>query len=285
MLEKEYLVYGLNALSRAHTMDYFQDGHRGAAIIAAYFLCHELSLEPGTVDIIRSMIDQHWRHTALCAPLPKETPEPSLINEIIKRVEQSITHLRQAGHNVIFPTLALKAFHQVPEAVTPSRILGICQVVEAFTVVHDINLDDTDNIPDLGSPTTAAEFILTELLRTIQAFDDRGQGWSGHLLTYGRALLDLQELGYAVLARKGEYAFKLYIKRIRMGPLTTDKPRPEHPLSALRPHELTYWKNRQDKSIALGHVFKYPYGFYKLLNLTEDSQLRWQCIQAAYHIF
>jgi hypothetical protein len=36
MLEESYLVRGLNALSRAHETNYFRDGHKGAAIIAAY---------------------------------------------------------------------------------------------------------------------------------------------------------------------------------------------------------------------------------------------------------
>ena len=35
MLDEAYLVHGLDALSRAHQTDYFADGHRGAAIMAA----------------------------------------------------------------------------------------------------------------------------------------------------------------------------------------------------------------------------------------------------------
>jgi hypothetical protein len=284
MLEDIYLLHGLDALSRAHETDYFVDGHRGAAIIAAYFFCREVDLERGVDAVIRAMIDEHWTHTPLCAPFPVETPDPGLIDRIAATLQESMDGLRQAGHNVIFPSLALKAFRQMPEAVTPARVDGICRLIEAFTTVEEIYLDDSDDIPDLGPSPDAAEFILSELLRTIEAFDGRGQGWSGHLLTYGRALIDLRQLGYDALARKGEYAFKIYVKRIRMGPLETDKPRPEHPPSDLYPPQRSYWKQREAPSIGLGHLFKYPYGFYGLLGLARDALLKRRCMQAAYHI-
>lgn len=283
MLQDAYLVHGLNALSRAHETNYFTDGHRGAAIIAAYYLCREIEMESGAADVIRAMIDAHWTHSPLCAPLPEEEPQPDLI-KITETLQRNVDGLRQAGHNVILPTLALKAFGQLPETVTPARVDGICKLIEAFTKVEDVQLEEGDDSPNWGEPPDVAEFVLSELLRTIEAFDGRGQGWSGHLLTYTRALLDLQELGYEALARQGEHAFKLYIKRIRMGPLETDRPRPEHPQSHLRPHQRAYWEKRAGQSIGLGHCFKYPYGFYELLDLARDSHLRRQCMQAAYHI-
>jgi hypothetical protein len=284
MLKDAYLVHGLDALSRAHETDYFGDGHRGAAIIAAYYLCREVEMARGADDIIREMIDAQWTHSPLCAPFPDETPEPELVGKIAQTLQENMDGLRQAGHNVIFPTLALKAFRQLPEAVTPARVDGICRLIEAFTTAEDIRLEENDNIPGLGNSPEAAELILSELLRTIEAFGGRGQGWSGHLLTYGRALLDLRQLGYETLARKGEHAFKIYIKRIRMGPLATDRPRPEHPPSELLPHQLSYWENRKAQPIRLGHVFKYPYGFYGLMDLAKDAHLKRQCMQVAYHI-
>jgi len=285
MLGDEYLLRGLDALSRAYQTGYFVDGHRGAAIIAATYLCREAGVEDGVADAVRAMIDEHWTYTDLCAPFPNETPDSAQIGRILRSLEQSMAGLRQAGHNVILPSLALKAFRQLPEAVTPSRVDGICRLVEAFATIEDIQLEDDDEIPDLGAPPAAAGFILSELLRAIKAFDGRGQGWSGHLLTYGRALLDLRQLGYDSVARKGEYAFKLYVKRIRMGPLETDKPRPEHPPSELVPLQRAYWENRKSGPVGIGHVFKYPYGFYGLIDLAPDADLKRRCMQAAYHIF
>jgi hypothetical protein len=285
MLREDYLIRGLDALSRAHQTDYFADGHRGAAIIAAYYLCQEVDVEPGVADIIQAMIDEHWTNTELCAPFPDEAPEPAHLGRILQVLEQSMTGLRQAGHNVILPTLALKAFRQVPQAVTPSRVSGICKLIEAFTAVEDITLAEDDDVPELGSLPVPAEFILAELLKAIEVFDSRGQGWSGHLLTYSRALYDLRQLGYGALACKGEYAFQLYIKRIRMGPLATDRPRPEHPPSDLHPHQRAYWKARWNQPVGIGHVFKYPYGFYGWMALAKDADLKRRCREAAHHIF
>ena len=192
-------------------------------------------------------------------------------------------HLRQAGHNVILPSLALRAFEYAPETVTPARVNGICKLIEAFTISEGFERRD-DDIPDMGPAPEAAEFVLSELPRTIEAFTGRGQGWSGHLLTYGRALFDLRQLGYGALADKGEQVFKLYVKRIRMGPLGTDRPRPEHPPSERYPHQRAYWEARRDQPVGIGHVFKYPYGFYGLLALAQDPDLKRRCMQAAYHI-
>lgn len=285
VVDEQYLIFGLDALSRAHEANYFVDGHRGAAIIAAYYFCREVDIEAGAPKIIQAMIDEHWRHMSLCAPLPEEPPASDGIERILKTLELSIGRLRQAGHNVIFPSLALKALHQLPEAITPLRVNGICRLIESFTVTDDIRVTEEDAIPDLGPSPTAAEFILTEFLRTVKAFDGRGQGWSGHLLTYGRALLDLRELGYGALAVKGEAAFKQYIKRIRMGPLDTDKVRTEHVPSTRRPDQRAYWNVRQKGSVEIGHVFKYPYGFYGLLRYAGDTVLRTRCLDAGYHIF
>jgi hypothetical protein len=82
MLEDIYLLRGLDALSRTHETNYFTDGHRGAAIIAAYYLCREVEPEEGAADHIRALIDQHWTHTPLCAPMPDEAPEPKGIQRI-----------------------------------------------------------------------------------------------------------------------------------------------------------------------------------------------------------
>lgn len=285
MLDTRYLQYGLDAISRAHQTNYFTDGHRGAAIIAAYFFCQEYEVEQGVPNILRSLIDEQWVDTPLCEPFPREKRYVTGVERILEALEQSMDYLRQVGHNVIFPTMALKAFQQLPEMVTPSRVRGICKLIEAFTASEPFVLDQDDAGVDFISAEATAEFILAELLRTIVAFEGRGQGWSGHLLTYGRALLDLRELGYIKAAKLGEYGFNLYIQRLRMGPLESDKPRPEHAPSLLRPHQQDYWEGRRGQSLSLGHSIKYPYGFFGLQALTKNKVLVQQCFDRAYHIF
>lgn len=283
-MDDTYLLRGLDALSRAHETNYFTDGHRGAAIIAAYYLCREVEMEEGAEDQIRALIDRHWTHTPLCAPTPDEAPEPGGTQRIVNTMQAHLEGLRQAGHNVILPALALKAFRQLTDAVTPSRVDGVCKLVQSFTRVDDLRLEETDEVPGWDTPGDMAEYVLSEWVRCIEAFDGRGQGWSGHLLTYCRALLDLREMGYGALAQQAEGGFKLYVKRIRIGPLETDLARPEHPPSDRLPHQRCYWEQRAGKPVGIGHVFKYPYGFYGLMRLAQDARLKEQCRQAAYHV-
>ena len=285
MLDIRYLQYGLDALSRAHLMNYFTDGHRGAAIIAGYFYCQEVEIEEGVSSILSALIDEQWVHTPLCEPFPVEPYDATGISRILEVLEQNLDGLRQVGHNVIFPAMALKVFSRLPEMLTPSRVEGICKLIEAFTTSDPLILEDSDETVDFNSAPATAEFILSELKKTIRAFDGRGQGWSGHLLTYARAMLDLIDLGYTTTANFGERGFNLYIKRIRMGPLDTDKPRPEHQPIDRYPHQVGYWEQRRDQPLRLGHSIKYPYGFYGLLALTRNQSLINQCFDSAYHIF
>jgi len=70
-----------------------------------------------------------------------------------------------------------------------------------------------------------------------------------------------------------------------LGPLETDKTWPEHPPSDLYPLQRAYWQGRRFRPVGIGHVFKYPYGFYGLMGLARDVELKRRCGQAAYHIF
>ena len=205
MLGEAYLTRGLDALCRAHETDYFLDGHRGGAIIAAYYFCREAAVEEGVADSAQDIIDHHWTHTDLCAPFPSETPDLSGIGKVVESLERSMVGLRQAGHNVILPTLALRAFRDAPDAVTPARVEGVVKLIDSFASIEDVTLEEGDESPEWADPVAAAEFILAELLRAMDAFDGRGQGWSGHLLTYGRALFDLQSLRTALLCTSSAF--------------------------------------------------------------------------------
>ena len=64
MMDRKYLMHGLDALGRAHGLDYFRDGHRGAAIVSAYFLCS--ALRAGTSRLqCPHPTDQKTRRTTL----------------------------------------------------------------------------------------------------------------------------------------------------------------------------------------------------------------------------
>ena len=282
MLDKRYLALGLNGLARAASTDYFTDGHRGAAIIAAYYLCRENHLRPPAEQTLAGLVDDRLASADRCGPFPAERPDPQLRFRLVECMARNAAHLRQAGHNVIFPTLALRAFTEMPEAVTPARVSGICRLVEAFKVA-DAPVDDSATRADLAGPVGAAEFILSEFVDCTARFEGRGQGWSGHLLTYGRALLDLRAMGYAELAAQVEGGFRAYIGRIRMGPRQIDIPRPEHSPASFAPIDSAGWvPSRGDWQI--GHAVKYPYAFYGLMKLVGDEGLKLACLAQAYRV-
>jgi hypothetical protein len=285
MLDRQYLIHGLDAMCRAHETDFFGDGHRGAAIVSACYLCRETEVEDGVAEIIAGMIDQHWTSTPLCAPFPDEESDPGLLPELFAAMKRHMPGLRMVGHNVIFPSLALRVFRELPETITPSRVAGLCRLVECFDKPDDITVEPEDHIPRLESTPEVADLILRELLACMHAFEGRGQGWSGHLLTYGRALLDLRELGYEDLVAAGEDGFRVYLKRIRTGPGERDRVFTEHAESPLRPLVRAYWERRSQSSPALGHVFKYPYGFYGMLARATDTELKQRCVDEAFRIF
>jgi len=285
ILDDHYLVLGLNAMARAHEMNYFADGHKGAAIVASHYLCRESDVGSGVPEVLTDMLDEHWAQGALCAPFPEQEPDPALIDRVVAASARTIGQLRGVGHNVIFASLALKAFRDVPQAVTPARVAGIVELIEAFDTTHDVPVGEDDHVPELESPAVVAEFLLAELLRTMEAFEGRGQGWSGHLLTFGRALLDLAALGHRGLADAGRPALREYVSRVRMGPQDTDKVYAEHGQNQYTPLEQQYWERRRGQSVGIGHCFKYPYGFYGLMALARDGSLKERCAAEAYHIF
>lgn len=285
MLDERYLIRGIDALCRAHETDYFVDGHKGAAIISAWFLCCENEVEEGVPEIVADMLDEHWVHTPLCVPFPDEQADEGLLNSVATALDENIGPLRQAGHNVIFPALALKAFAQGPETVTPSRVAGICRLIERFDTADNIALEEGDDLPPLDDPNTMADAVLSEMVRAARAFVGRGQGWTGHLLTVSQALVDLAALGYGDIAQKGLHTLRLFVKRARLGPRETDKVRPEHPRSDLRPLERAYWVERRTRPVGIGHCFKYPYGFYGLLGLARDGAVRQRALAESFRIF
>ncbi len=284
MNSESYLIHGLDALARSADLNYFVDGHRGGAIISGTYLCCEEPVEPDVPDLIAEGIDREWASTPLCAPFPDEPSDPALADRIVEAIRANSAGLRQVGHNIILPTLALKAFRDVPGAVTSARVDGICRMVESFTV-SDVPQSDADLvIPDPAEATPFAAFALEEFVACVERFIERGQGWSGHLLTYSRALLDLHELGHEEAAHDAMGGFEIYIRRIRTGPQDSDKGRPEHEQTSRSPLQAEYWKERSG-DWSLGHVLKYPYGYYGLLRHVDDPDLAARCEAVAYRVF
>ena len=285
MLDHSHLVMGLDGLSHAHGKDYFRDGHLAASVIAAYYLCHENNLGEVTQDLVKSRIDNELRDDIIFRPAPDEPPDSALLEQLLDTLSRGISDLREVGHNIIFGAAALKAFRDCPEAITPSRVEGICRLIDDFATTQNVALEDDDRIPDITEEGALIEFIFSEYLRSVSLYAGYGQGWAGHLLTIGHAVIELSRLGYPGLAAPAHKAYRMYIMTMRRGPKATNRHIPDHKPRTYSPLEREYWERRESISSGIGHALKYPYSFYNLLSSLNNPDLKKRCLVKSYLIF
>ncbi len=285
LAEQRLVRLGLNGLARAHELNYFTDGHRGASLVAAHLLCVDNDLDEQTSSRIVELFDLNWASSKLCKPFPEADPDPAGIHKIGVALAEGGEVLREVGHNVIFAMLAIKAFRMVPTAATRERVDGVCALVRSFKPWHDIEPDPEVDPPPFTDTAAAAQFILREADTAIDRFMGFGQGFAGHMLTFGQALVELAAMGEVELAEGCRTAFRKYVTVTRRGPEPDSRRIPDHKPSKLRPNDSAYWNNRGDKAVDIGHVFKYPYGYYDLLRRAGDPKLTSTMDAKAYHLF
>lgn len=278
-------LLGLNALARAHEYDYFADGHRGASMVAAYLLCTDNDLDTRTRSRIAELIDVNWASTPLCAAFPETGADPGRIREIGAALTEGAETLRQVGHNAILAMLAIKALRMIPCAATHERIDGICRLIRSFTPWRDVAPDPDVDPPPFADTVAASRFVLQEAYEAIDRFVGFGQGYAGHMLTFGQALVELAAMGDVEWAESCRLAFRKYVTVTRLGPEPGSKPRPDHEPSDLRPVDAAYWEKRGEGSLGIGHAFKYPYSYYELLRRADDPALARLWDEKAYHLF
>ncbi len=276
---------GINALARAHESNYFADGHRGAAMISAHLLCNDNALDEATRSRITELFDINWAKSKLCLPFPDGDPDPKAIEKVGLALADGGAVLREVGHNVIFATLAIKAFRIIPEAATRERVDGVCALIRSFKPWHDIEPDADVDPPPFTEESAASKFVLREASAAIDRFTGFGQGFAGHMLTFGQSLVELAAMGDVEWAESCRTAFRKYVTVTRRGPDSDSRRIPDHQPNKLRPNEAEYWQQREDKAVGIGHVFKYPYGYYDLLKRANDPQLGSELDSKAYLVF
>lgn len=285
LAEKRLVLLGLNALARAPEMSYFADGHRGAAMISAHLLCVDNQLDDSAVVRIVELFDLNWASTKLCQPFPVGDPDPKAVEKVGKALIEGGEVLREVGHDVIFAMHAIKAFRMLPEAATKERVEGVCNLIRSFKPWRDVKPDEDVEPPEFSDDAAAAKFILAEASAAIDRFVGYGQGFAGHMLTFGQALVELAAMGDVELAESCRTAFRKYVTVTRLGPDSDSRKIADHNPSQLRPTDTEYWQQRGDKSLGIGHVFKYPYGYYNLLARANDPELAKSLDAKAYQIF
>jgi len=307
MIEFEYLSKGLNALARAHLMG-IMAGHYGAAVVAGYFIGEQRPNLDGEVykgiegDLERVIKDESlfWAKRKkkspvtdpdLFRPFPKEKADESLVDIIAEALQKNIGKLRESGHNVIFASLAIRAFKEHPELATPSVTEGIRKLIAGFNNAHPgkgfygkgtrmygnkVTLPEEDEgFPPYENMTSMADAVLDEIINKDPKVRRKGYGGLVHVTNHAAAITDLADYGYPELV---DEALKSHHRHMR---LWRDLPNLANelglkPTSQHDPHTAAYWtsgKVRYDSAL-LTHRVKTMFGFDELVEVLDDEPKR-----------
>ncbi len=282
--DKRLIRLGLNALARAPEMKYFADGHRGAALISAHLMCVNNKFDKAATDRIVELFNLNWAQSKLCQNFPEADRIEDAADRIGKALADGKGVLREVGHDAIFAMHATKAFRMMPELATRERVDGVCNLIKAIKPWRDVKPDPSIKLPPFEEQA-AAKFILKEASDAIDRFVGFGQGFAGHMLTFGQSLVELAAMGDVEWAESCRTAFCKYVTVTRQGPKKSDRKIKDHKFTKLRPDEVEYWKKRGHKTLGIGHVFKYPYAYYDLLARAKDAEIEKEFETKAWQLF
>jgi hypothetical protein len=275
------IVKGLDGMSRvAEKGNTFGLGHNAAAVISSAFFCREQKLDADTQKEIRAYLDARLlKNPIYAAPRPKQAADPKLTEGLLEDLDAGIATLRGKGHNIIFAVACLKALRAVPEAATPERIDGLRKMVRSFGKTRGRVANDPDPLVGLDDERKFIHFVFEEFLRAA------GDGFDGHVVTIGHALVELHRMGHKELARKGAPAYWEWTRGARAGEgggeLAPAPPRAPTPLTR------AYWAaqaKRRVGEIVSSHTVKYPYSFYALAKDVKDEELKKRILAKVYRL-
>ena len=265
------IIKGLDGMSRvADQKVAFAGGHNAAAVISSAFFCREQKFDADTQKEILAYLDARLLKSPIYAEArPKETADPKLVDGLLEDLDAGIATLRGKGHNIIFAVTSLKALRTVPEAATPERIDGLRKMVRSFGKTAGEVKKAPEPLVGLDDEQKFVHFVFEEFLKA------KGDGFDGHVITIGHALIELHRMGYKELARKGVPAYWQWVQESRAkdgGEKVTPAPaRTTTPLTR------EYWAaqaKRRIGEIVSSHTLKYPYSFYALAKDVKDEDLK-----------
>ena len=264
------IVRGLDGMSRvADKGNVFGLGHNAAAVISSAFFCREQKLDADTQKEVLAYLDARLLKNPIYETArPKEAADPKLVEGLVEDLDAGIATLRGKGHNIIFAVTSLKALRAVPEAATPERIDGLRKMVKSFGKTNGKAPADErkGGLVDLADEGKFIHFVLEEFLRA------KGDGFDGHVVTIGHALVELHRMGHKDLAKKGVPAYWQWVREAR----ADEAKAAPAPREAPTPLTREYWAaqaKRRVGEIVSSHTIKYPYSFYALAkDVTDEEQ-------------
>jgi hypothetical protein len=276
------IVKGLDGMSRvAEIGNTFARGHNAAAVISSAFFCREQRLDLDTQREILAFLDARLLTNPIyAAPRPKEAADPRLVEGLLEDLDAGIATLRGKGHNIIFAVACLKALRAVPEAATPERIEGLRKMVRSFGKTRGTPENDSEPLVGLDDEQKFVHFVFEEFLKAM------GDGFDGHVVTIGHALVESHRTGHKELARKGVPAYWHWVRGSRAngdegGNVEPAPPRAPTPLTR------EYWAAQAKHHIGeiiSSHTVKYPYSFYALAKDVTDEDLKKRMLAKVYRL-
>ncbi|MEM7019082.1 MAG: hypothetical protein AAF512_17290 [Pseudomonadota bacterium] len=274
-------VIGLANTNKTYPYLWFH-GHKGAAVLAAYFMIQEAGLDNAVNDAVAG-----FGHKIIAEDsglFVEDEPDHGTADpgEIMQALEASINALSADGHDVIFSSLALKAFQAHPELATPSRVAGITVLIKAcqfdnpkrYYGFEDYRVDSIDysSVPSFENPKQAATYTLFEheIVYPDQAIDGQNHFLAGdklHDVTHAHALLELENIGYQSVAMQGLEALR---KQFYLSD-TTHIPEAIQAFETdllFDPRTLSFWQ----RDIIDAHQVKLAYSVLSLLQHVDESQ-------------
>jgi hypothetical protein len=276
------IVKGLDGMSRvAETGNTFGLGHNAAAVISSAFFCREQKLDADTQKEILAYLDARLlKNPIYAAARPKQAADPKLTEGLLEDLDAGIATLRGKGHNIIFAVTCLKALRAVPEAVTRERIDGLRKMVRSFGKTRGGAEEDPEPpLVGLDDEHKFIHFIFEEFLKAA------GDGFDGHVVTIGHALVELYRMGHKELARKGVPAYWDWVRGSRADPGEREvaPSPPQSPSPLTREYWATQAKRRVGEIVS-SHTIKYPYSFYALAKDVTDEDLKERILAKVYRL-
>lgn len=286
VISDRYLEDGLTALSRGGEVGWFE-GHVGGAYLAAYYMQKEFDLpqdvRKGLAANCRHLRSQHedWFE-----PYPAEPAQPELMNQLIEGLLPNLTNLSTSGHGVTLAVLGLKALRDRPDLLTPSIVRGLLKLMEDAAVEHKLaryyGIEDYTKLdrseirlsdePPYRNASDLAGRALSELDHVLPDQHVEGKyyffaGELEHGITHAHALIELERLGYAQLAKLGQSNHRLQMKLNRLKPQTLLNQGVQAPEEASI-MDSAYWSKRYEDP----HAIKVPYAALALLQYVPSER-------------
>ena len=264
----------------------FQSAHFGAAILAAHFFIADANLDDNTSRAVVTQATElgdrqsHW----LRSPVASRPADPASIGSVLSAGADRLTAL---GHDLIFPSIALRVMHERPELATEAHLDGLARMVEFIN--HEppggpfpgwSDLDEAADHPDASLPSLdSAEQLASTTLQRFRAVGPvhhgMDQGVVHHALTHALALIELEKLGYTTAATRGRLAQRTYLTLLTRRPDSDGSlPFVDEPCTDVRAKEWWSTDRRGELEWLFGHVFKVPWAFRRLVDLARPDDVQ-----------